>query len=548
MSVVTATIRDKAGKAMPGTYELLSLDIEREVNRVPRCRLRLLDGDLQEQTFPISDSALFAPGAEVKVALRYGDEADTPVFAGLVVRHGLRLSPRGSILAVELMDKAVALTQPRKSAVHAESSDGDVIDALCTAAGLTIAKAATTAPAQHPELVQYDASDWDFILMRAEAQGMVIAVTDGAVTLAEVSAAGGATHAFTYGIDDIFDVDLETDGLYQPAAIEGVAWDAETLKTSAASGAAVAAVKKNTLGAPDGAAVAGDLGFADAVVTHAAPLDPKELQAWVDGRVARARKSMVRGRISVRGQGDVALLDAIELTGFGERFAGTSTITGIRHRVSKGGWSTDLQFGFAPELFAERRAPTGPPAGGLLPAATTLQIGVIAAFEEDPTGAFRVRVLVPGIDAAEGVVWARLTAPDAGSERGYVFFPEVGDEVVVGFLGGDPRQAVVLGSLFSKKNIPPVAAIDADNALRGIVSKSGIAIALIDGDAPVVSITTPGGHKLTMSEDKGSIEIVDLNGNSIALDDKGITLTSAKDVIVKGATINLQGSKVEAKK
>ena len=187
MAVVTATISDKGGSPMPGTYELLSLDIEREVNRIPRCRLRLLDGDLQEQTFPISDDALFAPGAEIKVALRYGDEADTPVFAGLVVRHGLRLSPRGSILALELMDKAVALTQPRKSVIHTATSDDKVIDTLCSAVGLTVAKAAATAPAEHPELIQYDASDWDFILTRAEAQGMVLAVTDGAVTLAAVS-------------------------------------------------------------------------------------------------------------------------------------------------------------------------------------------------------------------------------------------------------------------------------------------------------------------------------------------------------------------------
>jgi len=548
MAVVTATISDKGGTSMPGTYELLSLDIEREVNRIPRCRLRFLDGDLQEQSFPISDSALFAPGAEVKVALRYGDEADTPVFAGLVVRHSLNLSPRGSILAVELMDKAVALTQPRKSVVHPPTSDAAVLDTLCSGAGLTVAKAATTAPAEHEELIQYNSTDWDFILMRAEAQGMILAITDGAVTLAKVSEKGSSTHEYTYGIDDLFDVDLETDGLYQPAAVKGVAWDIETLAATDTTAATVAAVKTNTLGAPDGATLAGALGFADETLTHAAPIDAKELQAWVDGRVARARKAMVRGRISVRGKGDIALLDGLKLEGFGDRFAGTSTITGIRHRVSKSGWSTDLQVGFSPELFAERRTSVGPPAGGLLPAATTLQIGVVAAFKEDPLGAFRIRVLVPGIDAAEGVVWARLACPDAGSERGYVFRPEVGDEVVLGFLGGDPRQAVVLGSLFSKKNIPPVATIDADNKLRGIVSKSGIAIALIDEEKPVVSITTPGGHSLTMSEEAGSIEVVDLNGNSIKLDDTGITLTSAKDVIVKGANITLQGSKVDAKK
>ncbi|MGB1276665.1 MAG: phage late control D family protein, partial [Nannocystaceae bacterium] len=277
MAVVTATISDKAGKPMPGTYELLSLDIEREVNRIPRCRLRFLDGDLQKQAFPISDSALFAPGAEVKVALRYGDSADTPVFAGLVVRHSLNLSPRGSILAVELMDKAVALTQPRKSVVHPKASDAAVLDTLCSSAGLKVAKAATTAPAKHEELVQYNASDWDFLLMRAEAQGMILAVTDGALTLAKVSETGSKTHEYTYGIDSIFDVDLETDGLYQPGAVKGVAWDIETLATSDTTAATVPAVKSNTLGAPDGTALAGALGFADETLTHAAPIDAKEL-------------------------------------------------------------------------------------------------------------------------------------------------------------------------------------------------------------------------------------------------------------------------------
>jgi len=35
---------------------------------------------------------------------------------------------------------------------------------------------------------------------------------------------------------------------------------------------------------------------------------------------------------------------------------------------------------------------------------------------------------------------------DAGKQRGQVFWPEPGGEVVVGFINGDPRQAIILGA------------------------------------------------------------------------------------------------------
>ena len=78
MTVVTTTILDKADKPMTSTYELMSVDIERTVNRVPRCSLKLLDGDVTKGSFPISDEALFAPGAEITVKVRY-DNPGAPI-------------------------------------------------------------------------------------------------------------------------------------------------------------------------------------------------------------------------------------------------------------------------------------------------------------------------------------------------------------------------------------------------------------------------------------------------------------------------------------
>ncbi len=548
MSVVTATISHKTEKVMPVTYEVMSLDIEREVNRIPRCSLKLLDGDLSKATFPISDSVFFEPGAELKIALRYEGKADVDVFSGLVVRHGLGLNRRGSILSVELKDKALALTLPRKSVLHPEGSDADAIETIAKAGGLTVTKIATTAPAVHPQLVQYDVSDWDFILARAEAQGLVLAVTDAALTVAEVMAKGATTHTYEYGKDDIYSLDVEADGLYQPGAVEAVAWDPDT---QAVTPKTEAAPKKNPIGDLDAEKVATALGIQDTVLRHLAPGEAKEMAAWADGHVARARMSMVRGRISLPGTGKPKLLDAIKLVGVGKRFSGASTITGIRHRVPKGGWVTDLQFGFSPELLTARSEVQAPPSGGLLPGITNLQIGVVAPFEDDPKASFRVKVLVPSIDPAEGIIWARLASPDAGVGRGFFFRPEPDDEVVVGFINGDPRQAVILGSLYSAKNTPPsnYEAIDGDNFLKGIVSRSGVTFGIIDEKDAVAFIQTPATQGILFDDGTGTVTIADKNGNTITLDDAGITLKSAKDVTIDGSAgnVTILGTKVEVK-
>jgi uncharacterized protein involved in type VI secretion and phage assembly len=147
-------------------------------------------------------------------------------------------------------------------------------------------------------------------------------------------------------------------------------------------------------------------------------------------------------------------------------------------------------------------------------------------------------------------VWARVAHPDAGKQRGQVFWPEPGDEVVVGFLNGDPRQAIVLGALHGSANAPPDDAgpPSQDNTRRAIVSKAGTVIAF-DDDKKSVRIETPGKNKVVIDDDAKSITLADQHGNTITLDDKGITLKSAKDftidaasgkVVIKGSTVDVQ--------
>lgn len=140
-------------------------------------------------------------------------------------------------------------------------------------------------------------------------------------------------------------------------------------------------------------------------------------------------------------------------------------------------------------------------------------------------------------------LWARWASVDAGNGRGFVWRPDIDDEVVVGFLGDDPRSPVVLGGLHSAANPAPIDASD-DNFEKGYVSGSEMRFHF-DDDKKIITIETPGGHQLLLDEDDSSIRIVELNGNSVTMNSDGITMDSPADFTVTcsgNATIEAGGN------
>jgi phage baseplate assembly protein gpV len=79
-------------------------------------------------------------------------------------------------------------------------------------------------------------------------------------------------------------------------------------------------------------------------------------------------------------------------------------------------------------------------------------VTAVVAANRDPKGLGRVKVALAEADQS---VWARVATPLAGNGRGVHFLPEVGDEVLVAFEGGDPRSPYVLGALWGGSSNPP---------------------------------------------------------------------------------------------
>lgn len=77
-----------------------------------------------------------------------------------------------------------------------------------------------------------------------------------------------------------------------------------------------------------------------------------------------------------------------------------------------------------------------------------LAVGVITD-RDDPEKLARVRLSLPWLNDSFQTDWVRLSAPYGSRRSSPPTLPEVGSEVLVGFLHGDIRHPVVLGQLIN---------------------------------------------------------------------------------------------------
>lgn len=528
------------GATLDRVYQVVALDIVKELDRIPDATLILAERRGPRGEFVLSELDLFAPGKELEIAANWIGEPETRLFVGRVVRHAVRFDGRGPVLRVELRGAALRLTRPRRSRTFVQRKDAQVFAQLVEEAGLTLGKVADT-EVTHPLLLQYRASDWDFLVSRAQALGLCVLADDDAITLARPALAGPADLRLDLDIDPILDLELESDGREQEAGIAGRAWDPATQALTEAVAATDFTLAQ---GQPEPAKVAGQLGFARSQLAHTVPLASAELQEWADGLLRRNRLAMLRGRIGLRGRPGVKPLHVVELARVGQRFNGKALISAVRHRFDDTGWRTDLALGLDPARLAARADVADLPAAGLLPPVSGLQIGVVVAAHAQGDTERRIPVALPVLGPEAAPVLARLATPHAGDRHGFVFRPEPHDEVIIGFLADDPRQPVILGALFSSKYPPPgdYAQADQDNRAKGIVTRSGAGLGFVDADQPRIFLRTPAGNQVVLDDEKQHIELKDQHGNHLVMSKDGVSITSGGALKIEGQSIELVAS------
>ena len=530
------------GRAIADGVEVVSVDVFHGIDRIPRATVVFRDGNEALENFPLASSGTLRPGSEMAIVLTGGESfagptTDATIFRGPILKIAVNAdTAEGLTTRAEAADEAHVLVQTRRTVGFVDKSDVDVIRKILGDAGLSVGDMPSGAPKQR-QLVQHDASDWDFIVTRADAIGHVVVVEDGRLSLKR-PAPTGAPLRIELGSDEVYATEFELDGSYQPTAVGAVSWSADEQKLRRKSRASAPSLGQGEI---DPERVASRLRHTEELLAHPTALASSEQQSWADAVMARRRLSMIRGSVSISGRADVALLQRVELVGVSKPFEGSALVCAVRHRVNAGGWRTDLQFGLDPERFVERVRTEAPRASGLLPSARDLRIGIVADVE-DPQGAHRIKVSLPDAGAQPVELWARLATGEAGPERGTLFLPDIGDEVVVGFLGADPRAPVVLGSLFSATNAAPT---ELTPEIRGFVGGSGAALLRRDADKPTLTLQTPKAQ-IVLDDEGDTVVVKDGAGNEVALSSSGIKVISAKDLNLEASgKITIKGAQVE---
>lgn len=541
MKNVTNYILRSNGEEFAQAFKVKSIMVLNEVNRICRAKVHLLDGDVSAQNFELSNTDFFKPGNELEIDI--GFESDVKnVFKGIITEHAIKVKDSNvSSLVITCKHQAVKLTQASVNKFFYEKSDKETIQDLLDAAGVD--HTVNDWPEYtHEQLVQYQSTAWDYILSRTDANGMFVFTQENKLLITAPDVEQEEALNCEYG-SNVLEFEASINNEFQTPKVESKAWSSEDQEILTIEGTSSFT---NPLGNIESEALADVWGDHFSLLQHTGDVTEEELSAWSNAKATKNELAKVVGRVRVRGTHEVAPGKVITLTGFGERFVGKALVTGVRHELQKGNWSTDIQFGISPSWFLSKTTEPSVQSGALVPKINGCQIGVVTQLEEDPQSQFRVKVKIPILDEDEEGIWTRIARPYAGDEYGYCFYPEIGDEVVVGFLNEDPRHAIILGSVHSGSLPAPENATD-DNHLKGIYTRSGLKMTFED-DQKIIEIATPSGNKIVMDEAEQSIVVTDEHNNTLEMKSDGIFLESQKDINIKGnKDIKIEGVNIELK-
>jgi uncharacterized protein involved in type VI secretion and phage assembly len=136
--------------------------------------------------------------------------------------------------------------------------------------------------------------------------------------------------------------------------------------------------------------------------------------------------------------------------------------------------------------------------------------GVVAAVDEST---LRIKAKVQEVlgDIPSG--WCMPCVPYAGNQVGIAFLPEVGSGVWIEFEAGDPSLPIWAGCFWFEGQIPD----DAKPSVKTIVTVAKHRI-LFDDDSKTITISTDDGNTVTLDQNGITLE----RGSKVAISDSGV--------------------------
>ncbi|MFZ9042326.1 MAG: VgrG-related protein [Ilumatobacteraceae bacterium] len=438
----------------------------------------------------------------------------------------------------------------RKTRSFNNVTDSDLARRIATDAGLRIGTVDSTTTV-HDHISQINTTDWDFLRWRAHEIGFRLAVRDGRFDFTAAPSGGGpgfASAGLSSGATELtvgqglLCFRPRVTGAQQVSRIEARGWD----MTQKQAVTHVADVSTSSVSLQESgwspSELAGVFGGQSFLTCERPISSVDEARALADSTVARVASSFAEAEGMAEGDPRIVTGGVLRIAGAGP-FDGEYLVSHTRHRFDDDGYHTDFEVAGGQERSLLGLASLGATTGGAPPIHGAV-IGLVTNTQ-DPQAIARVKLKFPWLGDDYESDWARVAYPGAGSDRGFIVVPEVGDEVLVIFERGDMRRPYVLGGLYNGQDAVPsndyCDGSDGSVRTRSWVSRRGHQISISDaeGDERIVLRTGSGEYGITISESDDQISVT--SSGKIVLDGPGgIELT--------GGEIRLSGSmiKVEA--
>jgi uncharacterized protein involved in type VI secretion and phage assembly len=529
---------------------VLSVRIQRSLRLPSRMTIRLLDA-----SFESSLAASFKIGTEISMLL----PNDGKLMTGEVTGMSLAMT-QGNVpeLTVVADDLAYKLGREVKVRTFLNVTWSDVVSKIAQGVGLRANSDATSE--LNPYLMQAD-TDLAFLDQIADRIGYDWWVDEKTLYFKKPSS--GSPTRLTFGVSgDMTQFSVQGSGLH-PTEVKVHGWNPKDQQMITGTATANQAPVKpdSSFARPFLNPVAG-LAASAVTVGALSPTTQTEAQTLAKSLAQQWISGSVEARGTCDTKSSLTPGSAVEVSNAGP-LSGTYHLTEVEHCWDDDGLRTHFVAGargrstLTDTLTANATRTGSFHIPGLLPALVT--------NNADPDNLGRVKVKFSGIsDEVEGS-WARVVILGGGADRGVIFEPEVDDEVLVGFEGGDPRKPVVIGGLYSDKKKMPAWAGGTNRAggkvtSRKIASRSGHQILFSDGDASTdqyillqhrgstqkiklgseaLEVETAAGKPFTVKSGSSQIQI-DGQGN-IAVKGVKVAIEGEAEVTISAPKVSLNG-------
>ena len=128
-AAVTFTVKID-GQAIPRTFEVYSISVVKEANRIPFSKLTIIDGDPAKEKFLASSDSLFVPGKKIELFAGHQSKEDI-VFKGIIIKHAIAIRRNGSSqLKLECRDIVYQMSLGKNGSQFTDLTDSKIASNL----------------------------------------------------------------------------------------------------------------------------------------------------------------------------------------------------------------------------------------------------------------------------------------------------------------------------------------------------------------------------------------------------------------------------------